>query len=112
MLETRASLNYLLDGGRETCRGVRSACFEVLNLCAGVSRSESGSKEIWREPSYIGPEYETVRALVCRLRGYEPLGRLPTYLLKSRIGLRNPHVQVKHFETRRMNPYTCLEASI
>ena len=63
MLETRASLNYLLDGGRETCRGVRSACFEVLNLCAGVSRSESGYKEIWREPSYIGPEYETVRAL-------------------------------------------------
>ena len=102
MLETRASLNYLLDGGRETCRGVRSACFEVLNLCAGVSRSESGYKEIWREPSYIGPEYETVRA------SYEPLGRLPTYLLKSRIGLRNPRVQVKHLETRRLNPYTCL----
>ena len=34
--------------------GGHSACFEVLNLCAGVSQSESGYKEIWREPSYIG----------------------------------------------------------
>ena len=54
MLETRASLNYLLDGGLETCVGVHSACFEVLNLYAGVSESDSGFEEIRREPMYEG----------------------------------------------------------
>ena len=49
--------------------GVHSACFEVLNLYAGVSQSDSGFEEICREPSegfiasartvsYSGPMYE------------------------------------------------------
>ena len=58
MLETPASLNYLSDGGLETCVGVHSACFEVLNLHVGGSQSDSGFEEICREPSegFIAPE--------------------------------------------------------
>ena len=41
-----ASLNYLLDGGLKTCVGVHSACFEVLNLYAGVSQFDSGFKPL------------------------------------------------------------------
>ena len=38
--------------------GGHSACFEVLNLCAGVSQSESGFEQICRESSegFIAPE--------------------------------------------------------
>ena len=51
-------LNYLLHGGLETCvcggGGGHSACFEVLNLCAGVSgtreHGETGTRKLLSAP--------------------------------------------------------------